>query len=286
MIDKSRCVSTIYLEAPIETIWWYIATPKGWNSYLSDIAVASDSSKEFVEGEDIEMVIGELTNHATCISLKKPYLLALQDRFTALFPDGDRWDYELQTTFKLEPVEHMVKVSVEVEDFSDDEMLQWVREGTETGWRQSLFNLKCILELGLDLRYQIFGYPRLGVFNYTLTEQQRNELGLKGSGGNYLKEVFPNSPAALAGMQNGDVITHMDGKEVTTYHELVKALSRRYGKKEPVSVAYWRNGQSWSTEVELTLDDQYTGLIDPNEVDLEAVAEERRMRSGKIRGLE
>ncbi|MGX4583722.1 PDZ domain-containing protein [Paenibacillus chitinolyticus] len=277
--DPTRTVNAVYIEAPIEQIWDCLSTPSGWNSYLSDIAASSESAGPFREGEEIELVIGELTNHALCAEVIEFRRISLEDHFKALFPDGSEWTYRLKTTFSLEPVEHMVKVTVEVEGFTDDEMLQWVREGTEVGWRQSLFNLKCMLELGIDVRNDIFGYPRLGIFNYTASPEQLKASNAEDTGGNYLKEVFPNGPAAASGLQPGDLLTHIGAEPVPTYYHLVKALSGHYGKKEPVELAYIRCGSRRTARVHLSYEDQFTGLIDPTSVSLEEVAEDRKRKA-------
>jgi len=43
--------------------------------------------------------------------------------------------------------------------------------------------------------------------------------------GAYVEEVFPDSPAQAAGLQAGDVITAVDGKEVRTKQELTNAVT-------------------------------------------------------------
>ncbi|OLB76218.1 MAG: zinc metalloprotease, partial [Actinobacteria bacterium 13_2_20CM_2_71_6] len=59
----------------------------------------------------------------------------------------------------------------------------------------------------------------------------------------------PASPAKLAGLRDGDVITALDGKPIKTYEDLQKAI--RSGKFGPVDVTYQRDGQTQTTVVSL-----------------------------------
>ncbi|MGM1050643.1 MAG: PDZ domain-containing protein [Bacillota bacterium] len=264
---KRDTSTSVYIEAPIETIWVFLSSAEGWNQYLSDIAKTDEKMGEFKQGDHIELIIGELTNRSICTEIKKPSLLKMHDHYEALFPDGTVWKYELYTTFKLKQVEDMVKVTVTVDGFQDDEMFQWVREGTEVGWRQSLLNLKCIIELGLDLRNFIFGYPRIGVFNYTVSE------------GNYLKEVFKNGPADIAGLMAGDIITHIDDKPVPDYYTFVKTLSHLFRQKNEVKINFLRNRLACTAYVKLSYEDRFTGLIDPVETPLSEIAVQRQLQT-------
>lgn len=281
-MNNSISISSMIIEAPIEKVWHYFSTPQGWNNYLSDVSKFKNSSKKVydeVEKDDqIEIIIGELTNYSTCIEINKPHFIKYHDHFIALFPNGDQWPYQLITKFHLESFQGMTKVSVIVEGYTEDEMMQWVRECSEMGWTQSLFNLKCIIELGLDLRNEIFNYPRLGVFNYTATEEQLQQQGLvdKKESGNFLKTVYPDGPAGKAGLSDGDIITHLNDIPVPTYKDLVRVLSFYYNKDGDIGITYYRNGKKYKTITQLTYDDQFTGMIDPEKVSLEEVAAKRK----------
>jgi uncharacterized protein YndB with AHSA1/START domain len=278
--DKSKTVNNMLIEAPIEKVWQYFSTADGWNRYLSDIAQNYADRNEITQGDMIQFVIGELTNYSTCVDCKKPHYISFRDTYEALFPNGENWTYELKTSFLLEQKGGMTEVTVLVEGYTEDEMMQWVRECGEMGWRQSLFNLKCVIELGLDLRNEIFNYPRLGVFNYSATEEQIRRQGLNPARvkGNYLHTVYPNGPAARAGLQNGDIITHINQYAVPSYYQFVRALSRHYRIKADVAIQYYRSGKPFRTTAVLTLDDQFTGMIDPLQITLEELALQRRQK--------
>ncbi|WP_309246360.1 PDZ domain-containing protein [Cytobacillus oceanisediminis] len=261
-------------------MWWYFSTSQGWNSFLSDVAHVSNGNEVIGVGDTVEFIIGELKNKANCLECQPPYLIKMEDHFSALLPNGSLWNYELVTTYQLEEYENLTKVTVFVEKYTDDEAMQWVRECGSTGWKQTLFNLKCIIELGLDLRNDIFNYPRLGVLNYTATEEQLNNQNLLSkTKGNFIKKVYPNSPAHSAGLKDGDIIVTIAGEDVPTYDHFVKILSSYYKKNTEVDVIFFRDGEELLTKVHLTYDDQFTGMIDPKTISLEEVSRIRKMKS-------
>ena len=69
-------------------------------------------------------------------------------------------------------------------------------------------------------------------------------------GGATVTEVRPGTPAAEAGLQSGDTITTVDGKEIASGDELTSAI----GSKKPgdsVSITYTRGGSTHSVDVQL-----------------------------------
>jgi hypothetical protein len=272
----------MFIEAQAQAIWPFFATATGWTRYLSDITTTASNKDEFSLGEEVTIVIGELTNKAHCVALSKASFISFNESYASVLPNGSIWSYNLRTSFTLLQQEEMCKVTVRVEGYTADEMMQWVRECGEVGWRQSLFNLKNIIELGLDLRNDIFNYPRLGVLNYTATSSQLSSAGLEksGPGGNYIKKVYPNSPAERAGLNDGIIITHIQHKPVATYYEFICALSSFYRKEAEVSIRYIFSGEWKETTVLLTYEDQFTGMVNPQLISQEELKEERLRLSG------
>lgn len=56
--------------------------------------------------------------------------------------------------------------------------------------------------------------PYLGLTGTVLTEKMASEKNMPE--GLYISEIQPDSPAMEAGVQNGDIVTRIDGKEITT----------------------------------------------------------------------
>ncbi|UFJ42401.1 PDZ domain-containing protein [Brevibacillus humidisoli] len=276
--SSHQAKTVMYIEAPLETIWYYLATPAGMNAYLTDVATIESRGEELTVGDTIRIVIGDLVNEALCVACEKPRLLTLEDHFQPVLPDGTVCDYRIRTSFLLEACENMTKVSVIAEGYDGDDFMQWIRESGEMGWRQSLFNMKNVIELGLDLRNEIFGYPRLGVSNCTATEEKIRQLGLDPSivRGNYLLEVYPNSPAAKAGLQAGDLVMQIGKTKTATYRQFVQALGAAYGSPQEVKIVYYRQGECCQTTARLSYAAEYTGLFDPTEIPLEQVAKQRQ----------
>lgn len=88
----------------------------------------------------------------------------------------------------------------------------------------------------------------LGVEGADLTVEEAQRLGVEG--GAAVFSVVEGSPAEQAGLAEGDVITEVDGRTVSSTSELVVRL-RDHGPGEQVTLGYWRDGQR--NEVTATL---------------------------------
>ena len=71
-----------------------------------------------------------------------------------------------------------------------------------------------------------------------------------GDGGATIAAVADNSPAAKAGLKEGDVVTQVGDTKITNALDLVRAI-RSHDAGDSVSVTYTRNGQSTNTKVTL-----------------------------------
>src|ERR1700746_2348945 len=69
-----------------------------------------------------------------------------------------------------------------------------------------------------------------GVQVQDVTPELKQELGLKSDAGVVVTEVTPNSPAAVADIQTGDVITEVGRNQVTDSASFQKALADQKGK--------------------------------------------------------
>jgi serine protease Do len=65
----------------------------------------------------------------------------------------------------------------------------------------------------------------LGVQTQEITKENFNKFGLSAVQGVGIEKVVENSPAANAGLQNGDVIVRFEGEEVTSVRKLNRLIS-------------------------------------------------------------
>ncbi|MCD5325643.1 MULTISPECIES: S1C family serine protease [Pontibacillus] len=102
--------------------------------------------------------------------------------------------------------------------------------------------------------------PFMGIGAVSLSEvprsQQREILGLpkEVDGGVVVDNVQTASPADQAGLQQYDVITQLDGKDIQSIVDLRKHLYKDKNVGDKMSVTFFRNGQQ--QEVTMTLSNQ------------------------------
>ncbi|MCD7709566.1 MAG: PDZ domain-containing protein, partial [Clostridiales bacterium] len=102
------------------------------------------------------------------------------------------------------------------------------------------------LEPVIDLLCDGSDVPYIGLDISTVTEKIANEYDIPK--GVYIKEVEMDSPAMIAGLQSGDVITSIDGKSVMTdsaYSSEILGLTP--GETYPITVM--RQGSSDYSEI-------------------------------------
>src|SRR5947209_6892525 len=90
-----------------------------------------------------------------------------------------------------------------------------------------------------------YGRPRigwLGIRVQRLTPEMADALGVSKHNGAIVAEVVPNSPAAEAGIQIGDVVQGFAHETVTDYREFNRAVMMAVGKTMKVRI--WHKGQT------------------------------------------
>ncbi|NBI29836.1 PDZ domain-containing protein [Chengkuizengella marina] len=262
--ELNKTINIIHIESSIEKVWRGIALPDGSNAYLSDKAQTTGDPQNPQPGDVFHFIYGDIENESKCVESEFPTRFRLLDQYQSMLPDGTLVPYNLDTTFKLKQMDEMVELTVEVTGYGEEPHDLWIRECMETGWRRSLINLKCVLELGLDLRNELFGYPRIGVNNTGVSDYYSATYNLELGKGNYILECFPGGPAYEAGIRKGDVVTTISDQPVNNYCEFVMELSKSYSTKKEIHIEYLRNGQMHTAILNPTYDDRFTGLIDPN----------------------
>jgi serine protease Do len=88
----------------------------------------------------------------------------------------------------------------------------------------------------------------LGVRIREITPEIERRFDLSRSSGVMLVAVDPRGPAARAGLRSGDVVTTINGREITAAHELSLAVAEaRPGV--PLQVGIWRDGRNLAVQV-------------------------------------
>jgi serine protease Do len=91
--------------------------------------------------------------------------------------------------------------------------------------------------------------PVIGVSVQQITQQQANQYNIPV--GLYIAQVQQGSGADAAGLQAGDIITAVDGNNVTTFNQLENILNK-HNVGDVISVTIWRNGQTLTVNVKLS----------------------------------
>src|SRR5207248_10322094 len=92
-------------------------------------------------------------------------------------------------------------------------------------------------------QYGKVSHGRLGIAIQEVNEALAQNFGLKGPGGALVSTVEKGSPGAKAGIEPGDVILKLDGKEISRSGDLPPMVSPiKPGTK--VTLEVWRNGSA------------------------------------------
>jgi len=110
----------------------------------------------------------------------------------------------------------------------------------------------------------------MGVQVSMLTPEVAQRLGLKDQQGLLVAKVFDKSPAAKAGMKDGDVITALDGKPMTTPSVLASSVARlAVGKMADLVI--WRDGKTQKLQVNIEQQPEQFGLNQETEKPAQAL---------------
>jgi serine protease Do len=106
-------------------------------------------------------------------------------------------------------------------------------------------NIVSELLKGFRERGESFERPIIGV-RYQMVDQQNAILNEVVEGA-YVVEVIKDSPADKAGIEEQDIITHIDGQRIKGNNENSEGLIGMISKKrvgDTVEITYWRDGQT------------------------------------------
>lgn len=104
--------------------------------------------------------------------------------------------------------------------------------------------IKSVQETGKIVR------PYLGVRYVPLTPQLAERNNLTVDYGAYITSVVAGSPAEKAGLQEDDIITKINGDELTASNSL-QSLLAKYKVGDEVTVTYVRDGKTATTKIKL-----------------------------------
>ncbi|RWQ65700.1 Do family serine endopeptidase [Mesorhizobium sp.] len=90
----------------------------------------------------------------------------------------------------------------------------------------------------------------LGVEIQPVTSEIAESLGLNSDKGALVSSAQDDGPGKKAGITAGDVITQVDGKDVSSPKELARLIGA-YQPGKPVDVTVWRDGKSATVKVDL-----------------------------------
>ncbi|MFM2226365.1 MAG: hypothetical protein RJA07_2567 [Bacteroidota bacterium] len=108
----------------------------------------------------------------------------------------------------------------------------------------------------------------LGINPEELNDEIADKEGLKNLKGVYVGKIIDKGAAAEAGLQQGDVITAIDGKNISSVPELLESVgSKRPG--DDIKIEYLRKGKLMEASAQLKNRDGNTKLISKSEVENE-----------------
>ncbi len=95
-------------------------------------------------------------------------------------------------------------------------------------------------------------YPQLGLSGGNLSIEQAAEIGLDTiHAGAFVNRLQPDGPAAIGGIEEGDIVVSLGGNQVRTFSEMVGMLILDYDAGDEVSVGVLRDGKTVDLTVTL-----------------------------------
>jgi uncharacterized protein YndB with AHSA1/START domain len=153
-----------------------------------------------------------------------------------------------EVAFELTPVEGGTQVIVTHTGFGGGAEWDHAVSESEDGWAAGLENLASVLETGIDLREA--RRPMLGINFEPVDPQRAAREGLAVGRGIYIEGVAEGSGAQAAGLQPGDILLSLGGREVYDVDSLIAAL-RAHRAGDRVEAGYVRGPERRAVQVEL-----------------------------------
>ncbi len=90
----------------------------------------------------------------------------------------------------------------------------------------------------------------LGIYPQDIDDNLAEGIGVDAHSGVYVSEVVPNSPADKAGLQDGDIITEIEGQAITRASQVFNIIALTDVGKT-ITIKYIRNGRERSAKVKI-----------------------------------
>ena len=103
--------------------------------------------------------------------------------------------------------------------------------------------IKDIMENG-----QITDKPSFGITAGTMTQQMAAQYQIDQTSGVFVYSVNKGGAGEKAGLQMGDVITKVDGTDISSMEDLT-AMKKNHRAGDTVTVTYYRGGESHTTQL-------------------------------------
>ena len=103
--------------------------------------------------------------------------------------------------------------------------------------------IKDIMENG-----QITDKPSFGITAGTMTQQMAAQYQIDQTSGVFVYSVNKGGAGEKAGLQMGDVITKVDGTDISSMEDLT-AVKKNHRAGDTVTVTYYRSGESHTTQL-------------------------------------
>lgn len=232
---------------------------------LSDLAVLSVSTKEnikpFVIGDSSLTKKGE-----TVVAIGSPLGDEFQGSVTAGIISGvdrivgvdvnndgiDDWDaMVLQTDAAINPGNSggaLINMAGELIGINSMKIASTQVEGIGFAIpsNEMITIVEAIIKDGKVIR-PILGVSSRAISELSLVERQQLQLENTNSAGLYIVEVVEGSAAELVGLQKGDIILAIDGKEITSFKQFRQLL---YQNKvgDTISLTIQRNGETFTVQ--------------------------------------
>ena len=223
---------------------------------LSDVAVlkvAETNLPTVVRGDSSQLRIGEwVLAIGNALGLGISAKEGIVSRLGASVPvsAGQTLDDLIETSAPINPGNSggpLVNMAGEVIGITSAKLADVAVEGL--GFAISINSARPIIEGLIQKGYVV--RPYLGVSHTTVNQFLVMRYNLAVETGAFIAAVVPDSPAAIAGLQEGDVVVRAGGKDIATDQDLRRAIhSSHIGQQ--MEITFWRGQTETTTSVLLT----------------------------------